>query len=207
MLRLILVRHGQTDANLNRLIQGQSDGPLNATGREQVEALGRHLMGVQIDHIIASPMQRAYGTACAIARYHQLDVVRSPLIVEWNCGALDGLPADEFNEKMLGSGLPLSQFRPTGGETLTEVRQRAGVFINQVLAQYDQRTVLICSHGDFMRALVSLMRGITVEEVARIHFDNASYSIADHDDQEWEVIALNQPATTQAPVWLRPRDK
>ncbi len=205
MLRLILVRHGQTDANLNRLIQGQSDGPLNATGREQAEALGRHLQGIHMDHIIASSLRRAYDTACAIARHHQLDVFRSPSIVEWNCGALDGLPADEFKEEMRVSGLPLSQFRPMGGETLTEVRQRAGIFINEVLEQYDQRTVLICSHGDFMRVLVSLMRGITVEEASRIHFDNASYSVADHDDGKWEVTALNQPATTEAPVWLSSR--
>ncbi len=205
MVRLILVRHGQTDANLYRLIQGQSDGPLNATGREQAEALGRHLQGIHMDHIIASPLRRAYDTACAIARHHQLGVARSPSIVEWNCGALDGLPADEFKEVMRVSGLPLSQFRPMGGETLAEVRQRAGIFINEVLAQYDQRTVLICSHGDFMRTLVSLMRGITIEDAARIHFDNASYSIADHTDEKWEITALNQPATTQAPDWSSPR--
>ena len=205
MVRLILVRHGQTDANLHRLIQGQSNGPLNATGREQVEILGKRLQGVHIDQIIASPLQRAYDTACAIARYQHLDVVCSTAIVEWNCGELDGLPADEFHEQVRGSNLPLSQFRPMGGETLTEVRQRAGIFMNEVLAHYDQQTVLICSHGDFLRTFISLMRGITIEEASSIHFDNASCSVANHADGKWEITALNQPALTQALDGLSPR--
>ncbi len=204
MVRLILVRHGQTDANLYRRIQGQSDGPLNATGREQVAILGRQLQGVHIDHIIASPLQRAYDTACAIAHYHRLDVVCSTAIVEWNCGMLDGLPADEFKEQVRGSGLPLSQFRPLGGETLTEVRQRAHSFMTDVLTRYDQQTVLICSHGDFLRTCVSLMRGITIEEASSIHLDNASCSVADHVNGQWEITALNQPATTQALDGLSP---
>ena len=205
MVRLILVRHGQTDANLHRLIQGQGDGPLNAIGREQVEILARQLQGVHIDHIIASPLQRAYDTACAIARYHALDVVCSNALVEWNCGVLDGLPADEFKEQVRGSGLPLSQFRPVGGETLTEVRQRAETFMNEVLAHYDQQTVLICSHGDFLRTFVSLMRGITIGEASSIHFDNASYSVANYANGRWEITALNQPATIQALDGLSPR--
>lgn len=199
MLRLILVRHGQTDANLNRLIQGQSNGPLNATGRAQVEALGRHLQSIQLDQIIASTLRRAYDTATAIAHHHQMDVVLSSLIVEWNCGVLDGLPADKFMEKMRDTGLPLSEFRPKGGETLTEVRQRATIFLNEVLVGPDHRTILICSHGDFLRALVSVMRGITIEEAASIHFDNASYSIVDNANGHWDIKTLNRAADTPAP--------
>ncbi len=205
MVRLILVRHGQTDANLNRMIQGQSNGSLNATGRAQVEALGRYLQGIQLDQIFASPLRRAYDTACAIAHFHKLGVVVSSSIAEWNCGALDGLPADTFMEQMRATGLPLSEFRPKGGETLTEVRQRAANFLDEVLPHQEQRTILICSHGDFLRALVSVMRGITIEEASSIHFDNASYSIVDHADGHWDITALNRTADTQAPEGLSTR--
>ena len=100
MLRLVLVRHGQTDANLNRVLQGQSDGELNATGSRQAEELGRHLKDFRIDQIIASPMRRAQDTAAAIARHHQLAVKTNPLVVEWNCGVLDGVPAEIFRKKL-----------------------------------------------------------------------------------------------------------
>ena len=192
MLRLVLVRHGQTDANLNRVLQGQSDGELNATGSRQAEELGRHLKDFRIDQIIASPMRRAQDTAAAIARHHQLAVKTSPLIVEWNCGALDGVPAEVFRKKLQESDVPLSSFRPEGGETLREVQQRATAFLSELIASYQNQTVLVCSHGDFMRALVSLLLQISIEEASGIYFDNASYSILEFESGHWNPVAFNR---------------
>ena len=192
MLRLILVRHGQTDANLNRFLQGQSDGLLNATGLQQAEALGRHLKDFSIDHIISSTLRRAQETAAAIARYHHLDVKTSILVKEWNCGLLDGVPAEVFRKKLQESETPLSAFRPEGGETLLEVQQRAVIFVNDLVANYQDQTVLVCSHGDFMRALMSVLRQTSVEETSEIYFDNASYTILELENGHWNLIALNQ---------------
>ena len=192
MLRLILVRHGQTDANLNRFLQGQSDGLLNATGLQQAEALSRHLKDFSIDHIISSTLRRAQETAAAIARYHHLDVKTSILVKEWNCGLLDGVPAEVFRKKLQESETPLSAFRPEGGETLLEVQQRAVIFVNDLVANYQDRTVLVCSHGDFMRALMSVLRQTSVEETSEIYFDNASYTILELENGHWNLIALNQ---------------
>jgi broad specificity phosphatase PhoE len=194
MLRLVLVRHGQTDANLNHMLQGQSDGELNVTGRQQVEELGRHLKDFRIDQIIASPMRRAQDTAVAIARQHQLKVKTTPLIVEWNCGVLDGVSAEVFRKKLQESNVPLSSFRPEGGETLLEVRQRAASFLSDLTTNYQDQTVLACSHGDFMRALVSLLLQISIEEASGIYFDNASYSILDFENGNWNPVAMNRIA-------------
>lgn len=194
MLRLILVRHGQTDANLNHMLQGQSDGELNATGILQVEALGRQLKDFHIDQVIASTMRRARDTAAAIARYHQLTVLTMPLVVEWNCGVLDGIPAEIFKKKLQESGVPLSSFHPEGGETLVEVQQRAMTFLRDLTANYQDQTVLVCSHGDFMRALMSLLLQISIEEASGIYFDNASYSILEMADGRWTTVALNLSA-------------
>jgi alpha-ribazole phosphatase len=192
MLRLVLVRHGQTDANLNRMLQGQSDGELNATGIQQAEELGRHLKDFHIDQVIASTMRRARDTVAAIARYHQLTVITTPLIVEWNCGVLDGIPAEVFKKKLQESDVPLSSFRPEGGETLVEVQQRAETFLRDLTANYQDQTILVCSHGDFMRALISLLLQISIEEASGIYFDNASYSILEMvDDEHWNTVALN----------------
>ncbi len=192
MLRLVLVRHGQTDANLNRVLQGQSDGELNGTGRQQAGELGRHLKDFRIDQIITSPMRRAQDTAVAIAQYHQLPAKIAPLIVEWNCGVLDGVPAEIFRKKLHESGVALSSFRPEGGETLSEVRQRASKFLDDVAANYQGQTVLVCSHGDFLRTLISLVLQKSIEEISSIHFDNASYSILEFEDGHWNLVALNQ---------------
>ena len=192
MLRLILVRHGQTDANLNHFLQGQSDGLLNAAGRQQAEALGRHLKDFSIDQMISSPLRRAQATAAAIARHHDLEVKNSSLLKEWNCGLLDGVSAEEFRKKLQEFGGALSSFRPEAGETLLEVRQRAAEFLTDLTAQYPDQTVLICSHGDFMRALLSVIQQVDLEQTSDIYFENASYSILELEDGHWNLIALNQ---------------
>ena len=194
MLRLVLVRHGQTDANLNHMLQGQSDGELNATGIQQVEKLGRHLKDFHIDQVFASTMCRARDTATAIARYHQLTVKTTSLIVEWNCGVLDGLPAEVFKKQLQESDVPLSSFRPDDGETLAEVQQRAVTFLRDLAANCQDQTILVCSHGDFMRALMSILLKISIEEASGIYFDNASYSIMELRDGHWNTVALNQSA-------------
>jgi alpha-ribazole phosphatase len=192
MLRLILVRHGQTDANLNHLLQGQSDGLLNATGLQQAEELAKRLKDFAIDQIISSTLRRAQDTAAAVAQYHHLKVKTTRLIKEWNVGVLDGLPAEIFR-KMLGeSNMPLSLFRPEGGETILEVRQRALDFLSGLIANYQSQTVLVCTHGDFMRALLSLIQQVDIEKTSGIYFDNASYSILELENGNWNLIALNQ---------------
>jgi broad specificity phosphatase PhoE len=203
MLRLILVRHGQTDANQNRHLQGQSDGLLNFTGLQQAEALGLHLKDVWIDEIISSPLMRAQATAAAIARHHQGDVKTSALLKEWNCGLLDGLPADMFRKKLQEFSGPVSSFRPEGGETLFEVRQRAAEFVAELTAHHPDQTVLVCTHGDFMRALMSLLQQIDMEQASEIFFENASYSILELDNGCWNVIVLNRSAGNNDPLPLR----
>jgi len=192
LLRLILVRHGQTDANLKRVLQGQSDGPLNATGLQQAETLARHLKDSAIDQIFSSPLRRAQETAAAIALHHGLPVKTEVLLREWNCGLLDGVPAEEFRKKLQEHNGSLSLFRPEGGETLVEVQQRAAEFLGQLTADYQGQTVLVCSHGDFMRALMSLLQQIKIEQASEIFFENASYTILDLQNGHWNLIELNQ---------------
>ena len=192
MLRLILVRHGQTDANLNHLLQGQSDGLLNATGIKQVEELANCLKDFPIDQIISSTLRRAQDTATAVAQYHHLEVKTTPLIKEWNVGVLDGLPAEKFRKILEEANAPLSLFRPEGGETLLEVRKRASDFLNDLITNYQNQIVLVCTHGDFMRALLSLIQQVDIEKTAGIYFDNASYSIFELENGNWNPIELNQ---------------
>lgn len=191
-MRLILVRHGQTDANRNHVLQGQSDGALNATGLQQAEALARHLKDFSIDQILSSPLRRAQDTAAAIARYHHLQVKTEDLLREWNCGLLDGVPAEVFRKKLQESNGPLSLFRPEGGETLLEVRQRAAEFLRHLIANHQGQTSLVCTHGDLMRALMSLIQQIDIEQASEIFFENASYTILELESGRWNLVVLNQ---------------
>jgi broad specificity phosphatase PhoE len=192
-LRLILVRHGQTEANILRRLQGQSDGPLNPLGRQEVEQLGLALKDAQIDVIISSDLVRARDTATAIARHHNLSVNSTPLVREQNCGEWDGRPAEEFIAITKNLTVPISELRPPGGETLTEVRKRAIAFIKNVTEKYSGKTIVLSSHGDFLRMVISVLMNKSIAEAdANYRMGNASYSIFEQEDSEWKMVAFNQ---------------
>lgn len=191
MTELILVRHGQTLSNLKLYLQGQSDGELTELGRQQARAVAAVLKDLPVDAVISSPLIRAKDTAAEIARYHQLPVTINPLAREWHCGVLDGRPAQALFDARDRAGLPLADFRPEGGETLREVQDRARQFLAEIEGQYAGQRVVICSHGDFLRMLISLLRGITIDEANNIHLENATYSHFVKQDDVWVNRGMN----------------
>lgn len=193
--RIILVRHGQTEANEKYLLQGASDGPLTLTGIAQVEKLGRVFSQYHVTRVISSDLQRAQKTAFEIARHHQLEVESTSLAREWNCGEWDGKPANEFRQMLKESGLPISALHPPGGETLSEVRQRAQTLIRGLVQNSIGKTVVVCAHGDFMRMMLSHMLGLEIDQAEFFHFDNASFSVLEFDSQHWRVYTINRVAT------------
>lgn len=192
LTRLILVRHGQTHANQEHLLQGASDGPLTPQGRAEAEQLGLHLRGFPINHVISSDLIRAYDTARAIAKHHHLEVEATELVREWDCGVWDGRTAEEFLDMLAQFGKPVSEFAPEGGETLDQVRRRAEAFLSKLMAQHQDKTVVVCSHGDFMRMLVGCLLGIEIDQANLFFFNNSSYSLFEHDGQVWRVVAINR---------------
>ena len=190
--RLVLIRHGETLANAQHLLQGASDGPLTVQGEQQSKQLGQHLRSFPIDHIFSSDLIRAIKTAEAIAEHHKAVIEITPLIREWDCGVWDGRTAKEFLEMLANSGKSISAFEPEGGETLTEVRIRAVKFLDRILAHDRGKTVAVCSHGDFMRMFVGCLLNLDIDQASLFYFGNASYSLFEFDGRTWKAIFINR---------------
>lgn len=97
-MRLILVRHGQTEWNQLGRIQGRTDIPLNDTGIMQARAAGEWLSQRRIDAVYSSPMQRTFDTATEIARPHGLPVISLDDIIEIDFGLWEKKTADELKK-------------------------------------------------------------------------------------------------------------
>ena len=191
-ITLILVRHGETDANRRFLLQGQSDGPLNETGKAQVQALGIALKNMEITVALSSDLQRARDTALAISAHHAgLEVKQMVVLRECSVGVLDGHPAAEYHQALADSNLPLAEFRPQGGETFAEVRKRAATFLEMVEEEYQGESVLVCAHGDFLRMLISVITRISIQDASTIFLNNASYSIFEYQNKKWHTVSVN----------------
>jgi len=99
LVRVILVRHGETEWNRLHQIQGSnSDTSLNKTGRQQVESLALRLKKELIQAIYSSPLERALDTARAIARYHRLEINPEPDLREFDLGELEGTKIEDLNK-------------------------------------------------------------------------------------------------------------
>ncbi|WP_431221312.1 histidine phosphatase family protein [Leifsonia xyli] len=149
MTFISLVRHGQTDWNLAKRIQGSSDIPLNATGREQAETTGRALSGGRFDAIYASPLSRAFDTARIIAGHIGLGEPR-PLaaVAERNYGEAEGLTGAQILARW-PEGVPVP-----GRETREEVVARALPALRELGEQHPGENVIVVSHGGVISSLV-----------------------------------------------------
>ena len=124
---LTLIRHGQTDWNLQRRLQGRSDIPLNDTGREQARAVGRELAasGGHWDVLVSSPLQRARETAQVIGREIGLELSRT---------------YEDLVERAFGDG-----------EATEDVVQRGLSVLRTILADFPGKDVMVVAHGTLIR--------------------------------------------------------
>ncbi|MGI6251537.1 MAG: histidine phosphatase family protein [Anaerolineaceae bacterium] len=191
-IRLFLVRHGQTNANAQHLLQGQSDGALTEFGLQQIALLAEHLSQVHVDKIVSSPYQRAHNTAKAVAVPHSLAVQVEPLLKEWNCGDWDGQPAAEFRAMIKEKELKTSQLAPPNGETFEEVKTRGRQALQKhVLGQYG-KVIMFVAHGDINRSMISELLNISIDSAGLVLFDSASYSVLEKRDNDWFLVTSNR---------------
>lgn len=149
MINLIIVRHGKTDWNEKQLLQGRSDIPLNEIGFLDARALAKQLDENTIDLCICSPLTRAKQTADLLIKNTQ--IILDDLLVERNFGELEGKKFD-LNKVYYFWDYNLN-YCEKGVESLQCSLKRAGEFLKKIKQKYNNKTILIVSHGAFIKAL------------------------------------------------------
>ena len=155
-MKLYLARHGETEWNLLRMLQGSSDVPLNETGLEQAQALRKKIRKLDFDLCYASPLSRARQTA-EIAVDNKCEIILDELLVERDFGKLEGanpenlfLGSDWHTLKEAGSLAP----DENGVESIHHLMLRAQKFLEKVLAENEEESkILIVAHNGILRAL------------------------------------------------------
>lgn len=150
MATLILARHGETDWNLERRVQGHTDRPLNETGRAQARALAETLRGVPLDAVYASDLSRAYETARVVAEPRGLSVTPLPELREKHFGTWEGLTDEEVLARF-----PEARGGPWGDtETPDELWRRVGEALRRIGEAHAGAHVLVVTHGGPLRAVL-----------------------------------------------------
>jgi 2,3-bisphosphoglycerate-dependent phosphoglycerate mutase len=162
--KVILVRHGETDANRRKCFAESDDIPLTETGRRQAQELASRLAREFRPQILcSSQFARARETSEIIAAVLGLQPETIPGIHERNFGFLKGHPYDRMGEAMTADPLydPARswQWRPAGGESLDDVRDRAIVSLTATRARHRDKDIVIVCHGAVIQAIRAHITG------------------------------------------------
>ena len=196
--RLYLVRHGESEANVAGVLQGQTHGALTATGRDAAGRLGRALASLLVTErptaIFTSDLRRAVETAEIIADALGATLQLLPAAREWNVGVLDGLPATALLEAIKRSGLPAAEFVPSGGESLSQLQARAVQTLADLAHEVaegsrfaDRERTLLVSHGDFIRMAIGAAASMPIDAATSLKLRNTSLTEFALSNGTWRV--------------------
>jgi phosphoserine phosphatase len=179
MLHLILVRHGETEWNVQRRYQGQFNVPLSPVGRQQAERIAQRLAGQKIDAVYASDLERAWETAAIIAAKHNLAVASEPRLRELKFGVLEGLTFDEAQiqyPEMITAWLKDFNQPPQGAESVDLFNARIIALLDDLKQKHDEQTLLLVGHGGSLSEILRVVLGLSREKRWYLEMENASLS-------------------------------
>ncbi|PRR91966.1 MULTISPECIES: histidine phosphatase family protein [unclassified Bacillus (in: firmicutes)] len=183
MTTICLVRHGETDWNAAKRIQGRTDIPLNDTGKWQAEQTGLYLKDVPWDVVISSPLTRAKETAHLILKHVDAPLVIMDDFIERDYGDAEGMSFEERQQLFPDKQYP-------NMEPLEAIQDRMIEGIEKVRTAYPNQQVLIVAHGAAIHALLTTLADehLGLENTRLV---NACLNYVEWKDGEWKVLDYN----------------
>ncbi len=196
--RICLVRHGETEWNAERRIQGQIDIGLNDTGRRQAAAAGRWLQTAGIAALYGSDLKRAWHTAEAIGRALGLAPQPVPELRERRYGVFEGLTYDEARARH-PDGYAAFEGRNAdydfeNGESLTAMYARVTGKIREIAAAHRGRNVVVVVHGGVLDIVNRFVRGNPLEMPRDFLIPNAGLNWIAAVDGAWRIETWGETA-------------
>jgi probable phosphoglycerate mutase len=198
-VRLLLVRHGESEWNAKGLLQGQADPPLSKLGRRQAAHVAARLVDEGVDFVVSSDLERAVDTASALATSIGLPVVTRTDLREVDLGSWTGISRREVERDQAELW---NRWRRDGvegwegGEKYRDAMVRVAGAISALATEHDDETVVAVSHGGSIRLATCHLLGMPAAHVGRfMSIGNASITefLVDHDGTG-RLVRLNDNA-------------
>ena len=155
-MKLLLVRHGETEENYLGKIQGRNNVFLNDTGRRQVKRLKDRINNIDINRCFISPLIRCFETALVLVG-DRVEIVRDDRLIQREMGELTGRDVVEYNAYQFWD---YDKNRSDYGvEAIHDLFERCSSFIDYLYDNYSDDTILVVTHGEVFRALRYLLNG------------------------------------------------
>ena len=195
MTTLHLIRHGQTDWNQERRIQGQTDSNLNALGHRQAEEIALQLKTIPFHAAYSSSSLRARDTATAILKHHGLTLNLRDDMREIHLGAWEGRlyaevsAAENDKDHMRYFQQDPSQFNLPGAETFHDVQRRALAVITDLRAKHTNQHLLLVSHGIWIKSILAHLEQRHIRDFWQPpQMSNCCHSIVEFDGDDAKIV-------------------
>lgn len=192
-----LIRHGETDWNVQQRWQGHTDVPLNEKGLQQARLLAQRLQreGVGFDAIYSSDLTRAYQTAWEVGAALQVAVELLPPLREIDLGYWSGMTREEIREQYPVEYALLEQGQDIprgGGETLAILQERVVKVVEAMVRQHPGERLAFVSHGGPVRMMLRYVcETFDLSQTPCPHIGNTSLSVLHHAAAGWEMVLCN----------------
>jgi probable phosphoglycerate mutase len=200
-LELIIVRHGQSEGNRDRMFTGHGPSPLTERGRAEARATAKCLATKPIDALYSSDLPRAVQTAEPIAELTGMPILQDAMLREKNFGDLTGMSFAELEAKHpdVWRGLMARNpnFQPPGGESHVECRGRMSAFLKQLYETHANGRVVLVTHGVAINHLLYTLMRAPIDRSPEVVFqiDNCSIQRAERQtDGLVRIICINDRA-------------
>ena len=194
--RFIVVRHGETEWNVQARVQGQKDSPLTAAGLAQADAVAARLARERFDVLVSSDLGRARQTAERIAARCGLALTFDARLRERNFGVGEGLTYEEIDQRYPQVFSRVREIDPDavipGGESRRQFHERVRDAFAALAREHHGRRVTVVSHGGVLTSLYRIVHDIPVGTPHRIPIANASYTALVFQSEAWAIEAWHE---------------
>ncbi len=195
MTTVILIRHGESEANRNGIFAGQIDPDLQEKGIRQAQLTAQYIAeNYSVDKIYSSDLQRAYKTALCLAKRLGLAVIPKKELREIDGGDWEGAKFDElptlFPEAFALWLDDVGASYCSGGESVKELGERIMNILTEIARENDGKTVAVATHATPIRVAQTLIKTKTLNQMNNIPWvSNASVTVLEYCDDVWSVLA------------------
>jgi 2,3-bisphosphoglycerate-dependent phosphoglycerate mutase len=194
---MILMRHGQADNNVNRILVGRHiESHLTEYGKHQVLDTAKYLGEISIDKVLVSPVVRTIETAEIVCEYLGLDYQIDERLYEIELGRLVGMNYEEIISKYGNLFLEFyteneAALTPYGVESFASIKQRIKNILDEMAETYSDRNVLMISHLDPIKAAIAIILDLKPEFLYKWQIRNASLTILKNDNKAYTLTGVN----------------
>jgi broad specificity phosphatase PhoE len=195
MKKIFLVRHGESQWNVLKKIQGQQNIPLTDKGLKQANLIGNRLVNEKIDKIYSSDLLRAFNTAQIIGEKLKINVTPMKEFREINFGIWEGISNEKilsqyYDEFVIWRKMP-EKLMIENAETLKEVQSRAMDGIKKIIEDKENENILIVSHSVTLKTMILGLLNIDLTYFKNLTLNNVSLTIIENRDYNRVLKVLN----------------